>query len=349
MAGHRARDRGVTALTEPSAGSVASSLRSTTAGWRLPALLVTKAIASGMFMLMAATWILGLAPFDRRTALVGNGVALVFLAITTVLLVADLERPERFLRILTRPQWKSWLTRGAFILIGFSLVCTAWFALELGARLGWVPEGVAEAARVPLMLLGFPLALLTAIYTAFLFQQCEGRDLWQSRLMPWHMGVQAVMAGGAALGAALLLFQLHLPAWSHLGLLVVWSTFSLAGALDLALRWTEVTMRHNTSNGSQAAWILRNGPERLTWRASMLIGGFAVLAPVTYGAIALNWFYGQLGDSVDPETLALLNPQFSALISNWLSLWPLAGILALVGLFLYESAIIKAGQDVPNA
>ena len=81
----------------------------------------------------------------------------------------------------------------------------------------------------------------------------------------------------------------------------------------------------------------------------MLIGGFAVLAPVTYGAIALNWFYGQLGDSVDPETLALLNPQFSALISNWLSLWPLAGILALVGLFLYESAIIKAGQDVPNA
>ncbi|MBK8541502.1 MAG: polysulfide reductase NrfD [Ardenticatenia bacterium] len=186
----------MTALTEPSAGSVASSLRSTTAGWRLPAYLVTKAIASGMFMLMAATWILGLAPFDRRTALVGNGVALVFLAITTVLLVADLERPERFLRILTRPQWKSWLTRGAFILIGFSLVCTAWFALELGARLGWVPEGVAEAARVPLMLLGFPLALLTAIYTAFLFQQCEGRDLWQSRLMPWHMGVQAVMAGG---------------------------------------------------------------------------------------------------------------------------------------------------------
>ena len=106
----------------------------------MPAYLVTKAIASGMFMIMAAVWLLGVSTFDRRTALVGNGIALVFLAITTVLLVADLERPERFLRILTRPQWKSWLTRGAFILIGFSLVCTAWFAVELGAQLGWLAE-----------------------------------------------------------------------------------------------------------------------------------------------------------------------------------------------------------------
>ncbi|MBK8541500.1 MAG: polysulfide reductase NrfD [Ardenticatenia bacterium] len=322
--------------------------------WQVPAYLVTKGIASGMFMFMAAIWLLGVVPFNRQTALVGNGLVLIFLAITTVLLVADLERPERFLRILTRPQWKSWLTRGAFILIGFSLVCTAWFAVELGAQLGWLAESVAEAARVPLMAIGFPLALMTAIYTAFLFQQCEGRDLWQSRLMPWHMGVQAVMAGGATL---LLLQQLQLqgqlpPPWGHPVPSIVWSTFFLAGALDLALRWTEVTMRHNTSNGSQAAWILRNGPERRRWRGSMLIGGFAVLAPVTYGAIALKWYYGQrasLGDHFDLVASTKLDTQLGTLMSTWLSLLSLAAILALVGLFLYESAIIKAGQDVPNA
>ena len=317
--------------------------------WQVPAYLVTKAIASGMFMIMAAIWLLGLVPVNRQAALVCNGVALVFLAITTVLLVADLERPERFLRILTRPQWKSWLTRGAFILIGFSLVCTLWFALELGSQLGWLSEGVATAARVPLMALGFPLALMTAIYTAFLLGQCEGRDLWQSRLMPWHMGVQAVMAGGATL---LLLQRLQLPPWGHPAPSIVWYTFFSAGALDLVLRWAEVTMRHNTSNGSQAAWILRNGPERRKWRGSMLIGGFAVLAPVTYGALALKWYYGQqarLGDSFDQVALSKFDTQVEALFFFWLYLLTLAGILALVGLFLYESAIIKAGQDVPNA
>ena len=50
--------------------------------------------------------------------------------------VSDLERPERFLRILTRPQWKSWLTRGAFVLIGFSAVSGLWWASELGSWLG---------------------------------------------------------------------------------------------------------------------------------------------------------------------------------------------------------------------
>ena len=48
---------------------------------------------------------------------------------TTGLLVSDLERPERFLRILTRPQWRSWLTRGAFLLIAFSLVLPLWLLI----------------------------------------------------------------------------------------------------------------------------------------------------------------------------------------------------------------------------
>ncbi|MBK7780419.1 MAG: polysulfide reductase NrfD [Ardenticatenia bacterium] len=301
-------------------------------------------------MIMAAIWLLGLSAFDRRTALVGNGIALVFLAITTVLLVADLERPERFLRILTRPQWKSWLTRGAFILIGFSLVCTAWFAVELGAQLGWVPEGVAEAARVPLMLLGFPLALLTAIYTAFLFHQCEGRDLLQSRLMPWHMGVQAVMAGGAVWAAlAGLTGQVM-----YVGMVTV--PLVVASLADLLLRIAEVSLSHQSANGRQAAWLVRHGRLQAIWKRSLVLSALAGTLMLVLFASILAWLTGVVVIAAD-ESDAIFSDAASSsmetlittviIVTPWVT--TSAAILTLIGLFLYESAIIKAGQDVPNA
>ena len=47
------------------------------------------------------------------------------------------------------------------------------------------------------------LAAGTAVYTAFLFGQAKGRDLWQSPLLAPHLVVQALCAGAA-------LFE---PAW----------------------------------------------------------------------------------------------------------------------------------------
>ena len=36
-------------------------------------------------------------------------------------------------------------------------------------------------------------------YTAFLFAQCEGRDLWQTKLLLPHLLVQAVLCGAVVL------------------------------------------------------------------------------------------------------------------------------------------------------
>jgi len=47
------------------------------------------------------------------------------------LLVADLDRPSRFWYILARPQWKSWLTIGAFIILAYSLLLVADVGLYL--------------------------------------------------------------------------------------------------------------------------------------------------------------------------------------------------------------------------
>ena len=42
-----------------------------------------------------------------------------FLVVTGVLLVVDLKQPKRFLYVLLRPQWQSWLVRGAYIITAY--------------------------------------------------------------------------------------------------------------------------------------------------------------------------------------------------------------------------------------
>lgn len=87
--------------------------------WHLPApaYLVTSDFLRGLLLVYA----LGrrrLFAFDAAVAVAVGAAALVFTAITAGLLLFDLERPERFFKIITRPQWRSWLTRCAFLLIG---------------------------------------------------------------------------------------------------------------------------------------------------------------------------------------------------------------------------------------
>ncbi|MCO5246241.1 MAG: polysulfide reductase NrfD [Anaerolineae bacterium] len=167
--------------------------------WPVPAYLVTKAIGAGVFMVLALGFGLRLFGFDRETAVIGLLVSLVFIAITTGLLVYDLERPERFFSILLRPQWKSWLTRGAFILVGFTVVAGIWWLLETLVYFGVLDSGLADAVRPVALWTGLALAVGAAIYTAFLFGQAEGRDLWQSSLLPFHLIVQALVAGSGVL------------------------------------------------------------------------------------------------------------------------------------------------------
>ena len=113
-----------------------------------------------------------------------------FTALTTVLLVWDLEHKERFLRVVFRPQTRSWLARGAFILIAYSGLAGLFW---LGSVAGMT--GVTSILLWPTVILGF----FAAMYTAFLFGQCEGRDLWQTPLLPAHLIVQALLCGSAVL------------------------------------------------------------------------------------------------------------------------------------------------------
>ncbi len=306
--------------------------------WPVPAYLVTKAISAGLILLLAGGFLAGLVPFDPPVFLAGGGLALLFLALTTGLLVADLERPERFLWVVLRPQPGSWLVRGAWILLAFTAILGGWWILEAGTALGWIPGGPAEALRPWLLLASLPLAGLTAVYTAFLFGQAEGRDLWQSPLLPAHLLAQALLAGAAAL----LVLNPFLPLPPPL-LTLAWWVFGLTLLADLLVFFPgEYGMRHGTDAAGEAAWAILRGPyRRIFWGGAVVLGHLIPL--VLLGAVALAQTLGWGAPSADGVAAA-----WDA-VAVGLVTCSVAGVLALVGLFLYEYAFVMAPQRVRNS
>jgi len=272
--------------------------------WQVPAYLVTKAIGAGAFMVAAVGVALGLLPSLPLFTTIASFLGLLFIVLTTGLLVWDLDRPERFWTILIRPQWRSWLTRGAVVLIGFSAVSGAtWLAYVLDRT------DLARALLWP----GAALAILSAVYTAFLFAQAEGRDLWQSTLLPWHLFVQAVMAGAAALSIAGLFVGLSPEAARVLS----W-TLGLSLLVNLTLTaGGEYAVPHASSVAATAARM------------------------ITHGRYAPHYWGSLIGGLAMPFLLIVLAGGSPAALA-------VAGALSLAGLFAYEWAFVMAPQQVPN-
>jgi Fe-S-cluster-containing dehydrogenase component/formate-dependent nitrite reductase membrane component NrfD len=276
--------------------------------WQVPAYLVTKAIAAGVFAFLAIGWNLGLFAFEASAMRWGGLLGVVMTLLTTFLLIGDLDRPERFAFILLRPQWRSWLTRGAFLLIAFATASGGWWLAE---QLIDLPE----LGRTVLAWITVPLAVGAAVYTAFLFGQAEGRDLWQSPLLPIHLLIQAAMMGSGAMLA------IAGPAGLSIDLIEAARTwFVLALGVDaFVVLFGELGMPHASEVAARAARELRKGRHARTfWWGSIVLGHAVPLA-------------------------LLLIPG----AGPWLG--ALAALLATIGLYAYEHAFVMAPQEIPNS
>lgn len=277
--------------------------------WPIPAYIVTKAAAGGLVLAMVPL-ILGSAS--------ASGMMVIALALVVALMVAtnglllyDLERPERFLFLLIRPQWRSWVARAAWILTGFTALSSFWFGVELLAYVGWVSPGNLSLARwffgVPLV----PLSLATGTYTAFLFAQAEGRDFWQSPVTPVHMLMQTFYMGALAaltVGSLVGLGDVTMERFQNFGLatmglslvLVLFGEFGVSRASELAVR----------------------AQREIQWGAWK------------------HHFWGGLA-------VGLVLPMLLILVSSYLALPAL--LAAGAGLFAYELAFVLAPQQIQNS
>ena len=265
--------------------------------------LVTKAIAPGVMAIAALLVLLGHGDSSSAAGVVPAVIAGVFSAITGALLIADLKQPSRFLFILTKSNTDSWLVRGAWILGAFAVVVGLWGLLDL----------VGSNSALPW--LSLPIVILSAGvagYTAFLFGQCEGRDLWQTPLLLPTLLAQAVVAGGSTY--LLLDLFIDIPELKALRI----TTLAALGALTFLIA-TEIVSKGSRTVELATLEMTKGAYAQRFWLGGVLAG---LIAPIVLIALALN--------GTAPQGLGAI-----------------AGICAHVGLFSYEDAFVRAGQSVP--
>ena len=273
--------------------------------WRVSLYTWTKSIAAGAYLVAVLLLIIEIvwmrasgagapglnSPVSPLWSLVTPLLSGAFLAITGGLLIWDLEHPERFYMIFTRPQWRSWLVKGAFIIAGYSLI----LALHLVA-------GLTDSRPLMWLLVfpGTPLAVMTAVYTAYLFAQAKARDLWQNPLLPPHLFVQAVLAGSGAL--------LPFAAWLEPAAVppLLW-TLAASCLVHLLMVWGEVTLAHPTAHARLAMWEMTKGRYRAYFWAGIVLTLGGLLAPwlglwaaplALAGLLAHEHAYVQAGQAV---------------------------------------------------
>ena len=274
-------------------------------GWKVSAYLWTKSIAAGALLVAAFA---GSEAWGGLFSGVAPALSLLFLALTTVLLVSDLKRPERFAYIVLKPNWRSWLVWGAWILMAFGAAGVAWLAAGATGR-----SDLLHLVLVPSVL----LALATAGYSAFLFGQAEGRDFWQSPLVLPHLIIAAVVAGAATLSIAAAVASPQNGESDPIATL--WPLLFLSLVAHGFLLGLELFNRHPVHDATLAARLIRRGPYRTRFWGGVVLGG--VFLP-----------------------MALL---IAAAAADSTALSTVGALLALAGLWLWEDLWVKAGQSVP--
>lgn len=284
--------------------------------WRVSLYTWTKGIASGVYLVAALLVLFGVPAIEAIWLWVTPVIAGAFLAITGGLLLWDLEHPARFYMIFTRPQWRSWLVKGAFIIAGYSAVLATHFVASLAG---------STSLQSWLMIAGIPLSIATAVYTAYLFAQAKARDMWQNPLLPPHLFFQSGLLGSAVL--LILIVLLYGTMTTH-GLVntvlpgVYWLTWALAIAslIHLLMVWGEVSLTHPTAHARLAIWEMVKGRYKTAFWTGTVLSIAGGLLSFLAGFYILDPWFGVAG-----------------------------AIFALAGMLLFEHAYVQAGQSVPLA
>lgn len=269
--------------------------------WKVSTYVWTKAIAAGAFLVPFGAQVLSAATVSRPTQWLSLATSLIFLLITTFLLVKDLDQPQRFLYVMLRPQWKSWLVRGGYALAIYGGLLTF---ISMSLIFEW--QGILPF----LQWLSAVFAIITAVYTAFLFAQAKGRDFWQSPTLALHMLVHAFMAGAAVFGILQLMSQPD-AAWERYLRLVLGAGI----VFNLLVIAAEMMTSHPTADAKATVQMIIAGRfSVLFWLGTIAVGNVVPLL--------LLWFGGA-------------------------AMMVIAGLFVLIGIYVTEHIWVRAPQLIP--
>ena len=281
-------------------------------GWEVPAYVWTKAISAGVFLVpFIMSFFTDLAMLESvfwPTIAIG----LLFLLLTGLFLIKDLDRPDRFAYVLLRPHWSSWLVKGGYSITAYGGLLTL---LAVSYYFGWT-----AVFDILFWITGF-VSIMVAVYTAFLFAQAKGRDFWQSPAMAVHMLVHSLMAGSATF----LILDLFMP-WKGAGLMSDYSLVVLILAITLVINLftmlVELTMTHPTKDAKLVVKMITKGRyKNLFWAGVLLIG------------------------NILPFVLILLSGNTAVEMQGMVL--SIAALMVLVGIYFTERIWVEAPQRIP--
>jgi formate-dependent nitrite reductase membrane component NrfD len=279
-------------------------------GAKITGYLFAKSVAAGAFLVGWVSQLLMDNDEWPPLTSIYAGIGLLFLMITGALLVADLKRPGRFWKILVRPNWSSWLARGTYLIVGYSVLLCVWVSLP------FLSADPSDGLYFSLGWLTCAMAALTACYTGWLFAQAKGRVLWMKRGYWAHLIVQAFVAGA---GMIMLVFGLvgadgseemrNIGNVMMVSLGVHYLFICVEGRMAPAQREEEYR---------RTVRLITHGPFSKRHLASVIVG---IVIPVAL--ITLSQMFG-------------LN--YTAAIT---------GVFVLVGLWIEKDTFVRAGQALP--
>jgi Ni/Fe-hydrogenase subunit HybB-like protein len=204
--------------------------------------------------------------------------------------------------------------------MAYGALCLTWFII--GVRYNGVPGWLIIVTALA--------AAASACYSAFLFAQAKGRDLWQSPLFLGHLLVHALVAGTSVFLLATIcgqsLMSDHAPRFESMrNFYMMGRAFLLLLLLllvSLCMILAEVFWLHATEGARLATRNLVRG--RLSFRFWILVICAGVVLPVV---------------------LLLLASRFP--LRPFMTLVTAAALLALAGVWWFEDIWVKAGQSVP--
>lgn len=236
--------------------------------------LFMKAISTGVMLAAAILWLLGFG--GPLVSLVAPILSIVSITVTAAVLVLDLERPERFLYILTKSNWRSWMVWGSWLLMAHGLISAAWLAV------GWFEM---SGAMTPLAWAAIAVAIPATSYTGFLFAQGLGRDLWQGP----HAAIDLITQSGIAGSAALLLASTGVSDGAAARPVLEGILAGSLAAHVLILLFENVLSPSPSRHHELAVATIRRGPfSRLFWGLAIAVGGVLPIAAVALGGAAVS-------------------------------------------------------------
>ena len=270
--------------------------------WPISGYTWAKSLSTGTFIVAALSIFMGKLDGSLAWDLYTGVISTIFLFITGLFLMLDLSHPERFYLIFIRPQWNSWIARGTFLIMFFGISLILFMIFRFLDS-----PGITFILRWTTVILG----LLTSIYTAFLFGQAKGRDLWQNRLLPIHFLVEPIVAGCAVL---ILLGWVIPITFTE----ITWLRWVFVGSsiANLALILIDLVNSHKDDNNHN---VLRN---------------------LVYGKWG-KYYWAAIIFSLISIGLIIISSGLSLLLVG-------ASIGSLIGLFAYWHAFVGAGQSMPQ-